>query len=59
MALLHGQNPLEVLDVSDPIKAVVLREVINRAEEIRHERDKAMVKAWEAAVTNGIARAFR
>lgn len=37
----------------------VAREVLQVAEDLSMERKKAEIKAWEVAVQNGVARAFK
>lgn len=56
-ALRHGWDPIEFLSLTD-IDAMVGYEVIRIAEEDDHERRKEMVKAFQVAVQNGVAKAF-
>lgn len=49
---------MEFLDL-DEVEFLVAREVLQTAEDIQHERNKAQIKAWEVAVQNGVAKAFK
>lgn len=56
-ALLLGWDPIRFLDL-DHIEAMVANEVLQLAEDMRVERKKAEIKAFEVAVQNGVAKAF-
>jgi hypothetical protein len=52
---LNGWNPIEFLDL-DGVEAIVAREVLQVAEDMRHERTKALVEAIGVTVGNAVAK---
>lgn len=50
---------MKLLDLDDPVERMVARKVIEKAEDLRVERDRVFFKNMEASVLNGVARAFK
>lgn len=57
VALLHGWDPIAYLDLTG-VEARVAREVLQQAEDVANDRRKALIKAVEVAIQNGVAKAF-
>lgn len=53
--MLHGWDPIAFLDLEEP-DATVARAVLQRAEDMRHERVKTEIQALGVSVGNAVAR---
>lgn len=47
------------LSIEDRVEQEVARQVLQKAEDLQNDREKAWIKAIEVAVQNGVARAFK
>lgn len=57
VALTYGWDPIEFFKLNE-LEAMIAKEVLEVAEDMKAERNKHFIKAIQAAVQNGVARAF-